>query len=54
MKHILTHRVIYADFYLFDTDERPVLPEDYFWIKEAELDQYALPRLVEKLLALLP
>ena len=54
VKHILTHRVLYADFYLFDTDKRPILPEDYFWIKEAELDQYALPRLVEKLLALLP
>ena len=54
VKHVLTHRVLYADFYLFDTDERPVLPSDYFWIKEAELDQYALPRLVEKLLALLP
>jgi len=54
VKHVLTHRVLYADFYLFDTDKRPILPEDYFWIKEAELDQYALPRLVEKLLALLP
>lgn len=54
VKHVLTHRVLYADFYLFDTDKRPVLPSDYFWIKEAELDQFALPRLVEKLLALLP
>ena len=50
VKHVLTHRVLYADFYLLETDERPVLPADYFWIKEKDLNHYAVPRLVEKLL----
>lgn len=49
-KHILTHRVIHADFYLLETAERPDLPADYIWISEADIDQYAVPRLVELLL----
>ena len=52
---MLTHRVLYADFYLLEVDERPKLPADYIWIKESELDDYAKPRLIEKLLSsLLP
>ena len=51
VKHVLTHRVIYADFWLWETDERPALPDGYFWIKETELDRYAVPRLIEKLLS---
>ena len=47
VKHVLTHRVIYADFYLLETDLRPALPDDYFWIREEDLDDYAVPRLVE-------
>ena len=55
VKHVLTHRVLYADFYLLEVDERPKLPADYIWIKESELDDYAKPRLIEKLLSsLLP
>ena len=50
VKHVLTHRVLYADFYLLETDERPSLPDDYIWIKESELDDYAKPRLIEILL----
>ena len=50
VKHVLTHRVLWADFYLWEPAERPQLPEDYFWIKEAELDDFAKPRLVEILL----
>ena len=50
VKHVLTHRVLYADFYLLETDERPLLPDDYIWIKESELDDYAKPRLIEILL----
>ena len=49
-KHILTHRVIHADFYLLETTERPDLPADYIWISEADIDLYAVPRLVELLL----
>ena len=50
VKHVLTHRILYADFYLWEPAERPVLPADYFWIPEADIDQYAVPRLVEILL----
>ncbi len=48
VKHVLTHRVLYADFYLWEVTERPQLPDDYIWIKESELDDYAKPRLIEK------
>ena len=48
VKHVLTHRVLYADFYLWEATERPQLPEGYIWIKESELDDYAKPRLIEK------
>ena len=50
VKHILTHRIIYADFYLWEPTERPSLPDGYFWVKEEDLDQYGVPRLVELLL----
>lgn len=54
VKHVLTHRVLYADFYLLETDKRPKLPSDYIWIAESALDNYALPRLIEVLLSFLP
>jgi len=47
VKHILTHRILYADFYLWEPTEKPSLPDGYFWISEADRDQYAVPRLVE-------
>ena len=50
VKHVLTHRVLYADFYLWETDERPTLPDDYFWIPEGDIDNYGVPRLIERLL----
>ena len=50
VRHVLTHRVLYADFYLWQPDERPPLPADYIWIPEADIDNYALPRLIEILL----
>jgi A/G-specific adenine glycosylase len=53
VKHVLTHQVITADFYLWETDIRPTLPEDYIWIKEEDIDNYGIPRLVDKLLSLL-
>ena len=54
VRHVLTHQVILADFYLLETEERPVLPDDYIWIPEADFDDYAKPRLVEILLESLP
>ena len=50
VKHVLTHRVLYADFYLLETNEKPEIPSDYIWIPESEIDHYALPRLIEILL----
>jgi A/G-specific adenine glycosylase len=50
VKHVLSHRILLADFYLLDTDHRPSLPEDYIWIKEENIEQYAVPRLIDKLI----
>ena len=50
VKHVLTHRILYADFYLLEVSEKPSLPADYIWIPEADIDNYALPRLIEILL----
>ena len=50
VKHVLTHRILLADFYLLETDGRFSLPADYIWIKESEFDQYGSPRLIEILL----
>ena len=50
VKHVLTHRIILSDFYLLQTDKRPLLPENYVWVPEKEVEKYALPRLVELLL----
>ena len=54
VKHVLTHRVLYADFYLLETNEKPEIPSDYIWIQESDIDHYALPRLIEILLSFLP
>jgi A/G-specific adenine glycosylase len=35
---------------MWETEERPPLPEGYFWIPEADIDNYAVPRLIEILL----
>lgn len=50
VKHVLTHRIIYADFYLLETQRKMQLPDGYVWIDECDIDNYALPRLVEILL----
>ena len=50
VKHVLTHRVLLADFYLAEPETRPELPCDYCWIDECDVDNYAVSRLVEKLL----
>ncbi len=50
VKHILTHRILLADFYLLETANRPLLPDGYIWIKESDIVKYGIPRLVEILL----
>ena len=49
VKHVLTHRVLLADFALLQSEEQPPLPSDYIWVDEAVLGDYAVPRLVEHL-----
>lgn len=50
VKHVLTHRILFADFYLLETEAHPQLPDDYIWIKEEEIEDYGIPRLIELLL----
>ena len=54
VKHQLTHRTLLVDFYLWEPEQEPSLPDGYFWVEEAELDRYAKPRLFELLLESLP
>ena len=49
-RHQLTHRTLHTDFYLYETAQRPSLPDDYRWIKERDLAKVAKPRLFEILL----
>ena len=51
VKHVLTHRILLADFYLLEVSRRPLLPPDYIWIPEPEIDSYGVPRLIEKMLS---
>ena len=50
VKYVLTHRILLAEFYLLECDERPSLPSDYVWIGEQDIENYGVPRLVELLL----
>ena len=52
VKHVLTHRILLADCYLWETTERPSLPEEYIWVDDESLDNYALPRLIERFIPL--
>ena len=54
VKHVLTHRILLADFYFWETEEQPVLPDGYIWVDENDLDLYAFPRLMEILFESLP
>ncbi len=51
VRHQLTHRTLHTDFYLFEAEAQPPLPESYRWVPEAGLDRYAKSRLFELLLA---
>ncbi len=53
VRHVLTHRIIVADFYVLEAVGQPGLPDGYVWVDEEEAERYAVPRLMEKLLALL-
>ena len=46
VKHVLSHRVIYANFYMVDLPENSQSFTSYQKIKADELEQYAVSRLV--------
>lgn len=46
----LTHQVIHASICLVEVAAKPQLPAGYKWVRESDLDQYALPRMIEKLI----
>jgi A/G-specific adenine glycosylase len=50
VKHVLTHRILYADFWLWEPAKEPPLPASYFWIRETDISNYGVPRLIELLL----
>ncbi len=50
VKHVLTHQVLYADLYVVNTSNPTCLPPGYVWLRRNEIDQYGLPRLIEKLM----
>lgn len=50
-KHILTHRVLFADFYTLDASKKPSLPPDFIWIDEKDINDYGIPRLIDLLIA---
>ena len=54
VRHVLTHQIILCDFYLWEPVERPQLSDGYVWVDEDDVGLYALPRLVERLLASVP
>ncbi|MBQ0060299.1 MAG: A/G-specific adenine glycosylase [Bacteroidales bacterium] len=50
-KHVLTHQIIYADFWVMDVPDTSVIVfDDYFWVTKDKFPEYALPRLVTLLL----
>ena len=54
VKHILTHQILLADIYLWLPTRRPQLHSEFIWIEKQDLENYALPRLIEILLKAVP
>lgn len=53
VKHVLSHRIIYADFYMLELPPEAELPQEYERVKGAALEQYAVPKLIADFLLLL-
>jgi len=49
-KHILTHQIIFARFYIFRETGKPVTKLPYLLVSLGEINLYPLPRLVEQFL----
>lgn len=54
VKHILTHQILLADIYFWQPKNYPQLPSDFIWIAKQDIENYALPRLIEILLKAVP
>lgn len=51
VKHLLSHRIIYADFYILETQKTNIqLSNDYFSIPIVQWKNYAMPQLVYRFL----
>lgn len=50
IKHVLSHRVLHAAFYDLEVQGELPCPDGYVCVPFAELDHYALPRLIDKYL----
>ncbi len=51
IKHVLSHQVLYADCYHIEVEQEGHLAKNFLRIDAEDLDLYALPRLVSKLLS---
>lgn len=51
IKHVLSHRVLHATFYAIEVQGHLPQPEGYVYVPFAALNDYALPRLIERYLA---
>lgn len=49
VKHVLTHQIIFADYYQLSFNEVQPLPEGFKSVAEGELSKYAMPQLLLKL-----
>ena len=52
VKHVLSHRIIHANFYEMIVPEECALPEGYFKVDVKELQKYAVPNLVSQFFSL--
>ena len=50
VKHVLSHRIIYADLYKVVLPPAAKVPPEFVRVKKTELEKYAVSRLVQKLL----
>jgi A/G-specific adenine glycosylase len=50
VKHVLSHRILHTSFYELEVHGKLVCPDGYVCIPFADLDHYALPRLIDKYL----
>lgn len=50
IKHVLSHRIIWAQLYRVNLPPSAKVPPQFIRVKKADLEKYAVPRLVQKLL----